>query len=333
MKKIGITTTVPIEVLLAAGYKVVDLNNAFIVSDDYREYIHDAEKYGFPKSMCAWIKGIYSACISEGIKEVVAVVEGDCSNTKVLLELFKEKGIKLYPFSYPHSHKIEDITREIDNFISLFNVSIEEVENIRNKINIIREKAKKIDELTLEGKVSGFENHITQLCLSDFDGDLDKYDRFLDEKLEEIEKRTPDIKKINLGLIGVPTMFSDLHEFVEKFDSRIIYNEVPREFAFPRATKYDNIYEQYYDYTYPYDIDYRIQELEKQIKDRKLDGIIHYTQSFCHRAMEDIIIKNRLNIPVLNIEGDKDDKLDARTKLRIEAFLDMLLDLKKRGNK
>jgi benzoyl-CoA reductase/2-hydroxyglutaryl-CoA dehydratase subunit BcrC/BadD/HgdB len=49
--------------------------------------------------------------------------------------------------------------------------------------------------------------------------------------------------------------------------------------------------------------------------------------------MEDIIIKNRLNIPVLNIEGDKDDKLDARTKLRIEAFLDMLLDLKKRGNK
>ena len=30
MKKIGITTTVPIEVLLAAGYQPVDLNNVFI---------------------------------------------------------------------------------------------------------------------------------------------------------------------------------------------------------------------------------------------------------------------------------------------------------------
>ncbi|MDI6815539.1 MAG: hypothetical protein QMC90_05650 [Dehalococcoidales bacterium] len=28
--KIGITTTVPIEILIAAGYKPVDLNNVFI---------------------------------------------------------------------------------------------------------------------------------------------------------------------------------------------------------------------------------------------------------------------------------------------------------------
>ncbi|GAI09778.1 unnamed protein product, partial [marine sediment metagenome] len=30
MKKIGITTTVPVEILLAAGYQPVDLNNVFI---------------------------------------------------------------------------------------------------------------------------------------------------------------------------------------------------------------------------------------------------------------------------------------------------------------
>lgn len=32
MKVIGITTTVPIEVLVAAGYRVIDLNNLFITS-------------------------------------------------------------------------------------------------------------------------------------------------------------------------------------------------------------------------------------------------------------------------------------------------------------
>ena len=43
---------------------------------------------------------------------------------------------------------------------------------------------------------------------------------------------------------------------------------------------------------------------------------------------EDIVLKEKLDIPILNIEGDKLNTLDARTKLRLEAFLDMLLDLK-----
>ena len=87
---------------------------------------------------------------------------------------------------------------------------------------------------------------------------------------------------------------------------------------------------QYYDYTYPYDNNFRIKEIKKQIKMRKLDGLIHYTQSFCHRAIEDIILKENLDIPILNIQGDKLNVLDSRTKLRLEAFMDMLLDLKRR---
>ena len=34
MKKIGITTTVPIEILLAAGYQPVDLNNIFVADSN-----------------------------------------------------------------------------------------------------------------------------------------------------------------------------------------------------------------------------------------------------------------------------------------------------------
>jgi len=39
-------------------------------------------------------------------------------------------------------------------------------------------------------------------------------------------------------------------------------------------------------------------------------------------------LKQELGIPILTIEGDKSNVLDARTKLRIEAFLDMLKDKK-----
>src|SRR5665647_981105 len=142
MKKIGLTTTVPVEVLIAAGYTPVDLNNIFITSSDYLKYIDIAERDGFPRSLCTWIKGIYGACLENGIKEIVGVVEGECSNTKALIEVLELRGIKVYPFSFPHSHRVEDVEHEINKFMNVFNVTIKEVEMIRRRLNKTRALAK-----------------------------------------------------------------------------------------------------------------------------------------------------------------------------------------------
>ena len=329
MKKIGLTTTVPVEVLIAAGYTPVDLNNIFITSKDYLKYIDIAERDGFPKSLCSWIKGIYGVCLENNIKEIIGVVGGDCSNTKALVEVLQLRGIKVYPFSFPISHNADDVEYEINKFMNIFNVTIKEVEVVRKRLNKIRALAKEIDELTyIHNVATGFENHLYQVSLSDFNGDIDVFETDLKKVIYHMKnKKTIINKKLRLGYIGVPPMTVDIYEFVEKFDATFVYNEVQREFAFPRAANALNIFEQYYDYTYPYDTEFRIRELQKQIDERKLDGIIHYTQAFCYRAVEHIILKEKLDIPILNIEGDKLNVLDARTKLRLEAFLDMLLDL------
>lgn len=330
MKKIGLTTTVPVEVLIAAGYTPVDINNIFITSDNYLKYIDIAERHGFPKSLCAWIKGIYGACLENNIKEIVGVMEGDCSNTRVLIDVLKLKDIKVYPFSFPNSHNLNDIEIEIKKFMNIFNVNKEQVEGVRKRLNKVRKLSKKIDEMTyIDNKVKGFENHLYQVSLSDFNGDVDKFEHELKEFIIGSSKRDPINKKLRLAYIGVPPMTADIYDFVYNFNAHFVYNEVQREFAFPRGNDATNIFEQYYDYTYPYNIEFRIKELKKQIENRNIDAIIHYTQAFCHRSVEDIVLKKYIDIPILNIEGDKLNKLDARTKLRLEAFLDMLLDLKK----
>lgn len=329
MRKIGITTTVPVEILLAANCKVIDLNNVFISGDSYSEDIERAERDGFPKSSCAWIKGIYGACLRYGISEIVGVQEGDCSNTGALLEVLKTRGIKVYHFSYPASHNVSDITIEMNKLMKAFNVSLEQAETVRTSLSTIRKLAKAIDELTyIDNKATGFENHISQVTLSDFDGNPQKCGQLLEAKISEISKRQPRSQLLRLGYIGVPPMICDVFEYVERFNACFVYNEVQREFSFPRAAQAKDIYEQYYDYTYPYDLKFRLLEIKKQIRQRRLDGIIHYTQSFCHRAIQDIVIKQELDIPVFTIEGDKSNCLDSRTKLRLEAFLDMLVDLR-----
>lgn len=329
LKKIGLTTTAPIEVLIAAGYTPIDINNIFITSDNYLDYIELAEKDGFPNNSCAWIKGIYGACIANGIKEIVGIVEGDCSNTTALLDVLKYKGLKVYSFSYPHSHQLDDVKKEINNFIKLFNTDIESVEIIRDKLKTVRKLAKEIDELTYRKNIiSGFENHLSQLCMSDFNGNIVNYEVELLNLIKVAKGRVPFENKLRLGFIGVPPMTVDIFNYVEGFDARFVYNEVQREFAFPRIEKASTIYDQYYDYTYPYDLDFRLKEIKNQIVERNIDGIIHYTQAACYRAIDDIVIKKKIGVPILTIEGDKLNELDARTKLRLEAFLDMLLDLK-----
>ncbi len=329
MKKIGLTTTVPIEVLIAAGYEPVDLNNIFITSKDYGKYIDIAEQAGFPKSLCAWIKGIYGVCIEEGIQEVVGVVGGDCSNTKALVEVLNMKGIKIHPFSFPHKRTLEDVKREITVFMKQFNVSLEAAENVRRSLAPIRTLAKEIDRLTFEeNKASGFENHLYQVSLSDCNGDRLAFKEELQNAIQTIKKREPLKQKLRLAYIGVPPMTADIYAFAEQHHAAFVYNEVQREFAFPRADQAIDLFRQYYDYTYPYDIHFRMEEIKKQIQLREIDAVIHYTQAFCYRAVEDIALKEQLGVPMLHIEGDKLNTLDARTKLRLEAFLDMLLDLK-----
>jgi benzoyl-CoA reductase/2-hydroxyglutaryl-CoA dehydratase subunit BcrC/BadD/HgdB len=84
------------------------------------------------------------------------------------------------------------------------------------------------------------------------------------------------------------------------------------------------IVDQYLEYTYPYHIRFRLEDIKREIRRRRLDGIIHYVQAFCFRQIEDMIIRNELDLPVLTIEGNRPGRIDVRTKIRIEAFLDML---------
>ena len=102
----------------------------------------------------------------------------------------------------------------------------------------------------------------------------------------------------------------------------MVFNEVQRQFSMPFAT--DHLVEQYSLYTYPYDIFARITDINRELKRRELAGLIHYTQSFCFRQIQDLIIRKHVQAPLLTIEGDSPSKLDARTKVRIESFVEML---------
>jgi benzoyl-CoA reductase/2-hydroxyglutaryl-CoA dehydratase subunit BcrC/BadD/HgdB len=170
--------------------------------------------------------------------------------------------------------------------------------------------------------VSGLHNHLYQVSCSDFNGDVDSFEQDIDNFLLEAQSASELTEEIRLGFIGVPPIFTDLYAYFEKMGGRIVFNEVQRQFAMPFTT--NDLVEQYRLYTYPYGVFGRIKDIQTEIERRNLDGIVHYVQSFCFRQIEDMIFRQKLDVPVLTLEGDKPGKVDARTRLRIDSFMEML---------
>ncbi len=325
MNRIGITTTVPIEVLLAAGYQPVDLNNVFISDPSPERLIHIAEKVGFPLNCCSWIKGIYGVCVDYGIDTVLCVTTGDCSNTIMLMEVLKLKGVKVIPFAYPDRPDVQRMQSALVALAETVGVSLEAADRIRDELMPCRRLALELDRLTWQdGVVSGWENHLWLVSTSDFNQDHRSYHDDLQKLVADCYHRQPYPSDwLRLAYIGVPSVYGrDLYRYLESRRARVVFNEIQHQFAMPDPG--NSLAEQYSDYTYPYSIYDRARDVTTEVNRRQVDGVIHYVQAFCHRGIGDIIFRDALKLPILTLEGNDDFLLTQHVGTRIEAFLDML---------
>ncbi len=325
MTTIGITTTVPVEVLLAAGYKPVDLNNLFISDPDPERLVNLAERDGFPINCCTWIKGMYGVAMEQGIDTVFCVTTGDCSNTIMLMEVLRLKGLNVIPFAYPDHPYILDTQRTLESLADILGTTVQAAEEVRKKLEPARKLAAELDRRTWrDGIISGWENHYWLVSSSDYLGDYEEYERQLSIVLHEARGRNPyPDDMLRLAYIGVPAVFAKaLYQFVENQGARVVFNEIQRQFAM--TDRRNSLAEQYSSYTYPYSIFDRLNDIITQLSLRRVDGVIHYVQAFCHRGIGDIIFRQRIDLPILTLEGNNEYLMTQHVQTRVEAFLDMI---------
>ncbi|KAA3598865.1 MAG: 2-hydroxyacyl-CoA dehydratase [Candidatus Scalindua sp. AMX11] len=326
-KAIGITTTIPIEIVYAAGYVPIDLNNIFICNRDPDAIVDYAELRSLPRNTCSWIKGLYTSTIKSGIRRIIGVIQGDCSNNHALIEFLQSEGIETIPFSYPHDRERGFLNHQLGLLAERLGVDLEKAHKMKCVLDKVRKTVHEIDRLTWEDdKVTGEENHIWNVSTSDLMGDYLLFNTKALAFREEAINRPKLDYDIRLGYIGVPPICSDLYSFLSKLRVHVVFNEVQRQFSMPYHT--DTLTEQYARYTYPYDIFYQIKDIKREIGQRKIDGIIHYVQSFCHRQIYDRLIRKHIDIPILTLDCDRPGKLSGSMRTRIEAFTEMLNNIK-----
>jgi benzoyl-CoA reductase/2-hydroxyglutaryl-CoA dehydratase subunit BcrC/BadD/HgdB len=325
MGRIGITTTIPVEVIYAAGHVPVDLNNVFVTAPDRRAHIEEAEIAGFPSTTCGWIKGIYAAARRAGVEAVIGVMAGDCSNTQALLEIWQYEGLRTIPFAYPYDRSPEVLSAEIDRLCGRLGTTRVAAERIKERLDAVRSRVLEVDRLAWqEDRISGFENHLWLVSASDFNGDPEAYGDEVDRFVGDACRRPARDEPVRLGYVGVPPILEGLYDFLEEQGARVVFNETQRQFCLPYLGA--PLAEAYTRFTYPYGIFARLEDIGREIGRRRIAGVIHYVQSFCFRQMEDMLLRKSLQVPVLTLEGDRPMPVDARTRTRLESFVEMLRD-------
>ncbi len=322
--EVGLTSTIPVEIILAAGHTPVDLNNIFVVSPQAAQLVRDAEAAGYPRNACSWVKGIYSTILQHDINTVVVVTQGDCSQMQAMIETLADHDIRFIPFAYPYDRDRAQVKEQMRRLIEALDSDWDAAVAVQERLRPLRAKIARLDEMTWrEGTVTGYENHLYQVSCSDFTGDVERFEAEVDGLLQEAFGRTPRSYRARVGFVGVPPIYCNLYQCLEELGLHVAFNEIQRQFTMAPALECD-LLTQYQCYTYPYDIFARLEDIATETANRKLEGIIHYVQSFCFRQIYDHILREALDCPVLALEGDRPGGLTGRDKLRLEAFAETL---------
>jgi benzoyl-CoA reductase/2-hydroxyglutaryl-CoA dehydratase subunit BcrC/BadD/HgdB len=231
--------------------------------------------------------------------------------------------VEIISFDYPPDQDRDLLMAQMEKLRRALSATWSDIRAAKRRLDRIRKKLMELDRLTFQDNVvSGFENHLFLVSSSDFKSDPDQFEQELDAFLVGVEHRERKTEEVRLGFLGVPPIFTNLYDRIESLGGRVVFNEIQRQFSMPYGD--EDIVEQYLRYTYPYDMKGRIEDIKRASTERNLDGLIHYTQTFCFRQIYDIILRESISVPILTLEGDRPGGIDSRTAIRIETFIEML---------
>ncbi|MDF1557267.1 MAG: 2-hydroxyacyl-CoA dehydratase family protein [ANME-2 cluster archaeon] len=305
---VGITALVPPELIYACGKRPLDVNNVVPGSSS-----SPASK------LCAWT-AVWRDMILSGeldIDSLVVVAGGDCHNALVDGQKAELSGKPTHYFFYPFDGDTDYFRSQLEK-LSLFLGGVQD-EGIITRITDLKSRGRALDEQRVNDRARASDVFSALISFSDLAGDLDAFERTLDSIPEADVEYTSRV-----ALIGVPPIYPDFHEVAEGFGLHIVYDELPYEFIRLGGCDLDSLARNYTKYSFAGPIETRIRFIQGELRRRRVDGVIHYTQFACHHTLEDEIFRQHLDYPILTVQGDLPRPSSEQLKLRLEAFAEML---------
>ena len=317
---VGITALVPPEMIYGAGWYPTDVNN-WIPGSDAR-----------PRSkLCAWTASWREAILKGEIAldALVVVAGGDCHNALADGQAAARKVPRTHFFFYPFDGDtgyLKEQLTALEAFLARGRVS-EAVRSHKRraieKVAAAKRLGLRLDRARSDGRADPERTFKLLVSFSDLEGDPVGFERKVREALAKAG-RQPAMAGPRVALIGVPPIYRDFHHVCAEAGLQVVFDELPYEFLRLGGKETGSLARSYSTYTFARPVECRLDFLERELKKRKVDGVIHYAQFTCHHLLEDGMLRERLGWPMLTVQGDLPGETPAQIRLRLEAFGELL---------
>lgn len=315
---VGITALVPPELIYGAGWYPTDVNN-WIPGSDAR-----------PRSkLCAWTASWREAILKGelGLDALVVVAGGDCHNALADGQAAARKVPRTHFFFYPFDGDtgyLKGQLEALEEFLGEGRMA-EGAHRRRalEKVAAAKALGLRLDRARSDGKADPERAFKLLISFSDLEGDPVAFERKVRSVLAGPRLRATEDRP-RVALIGVPPIYRDFHNVCAEAGLQVVFDELPYEFLRLGGNDIDSLARSYSTYTFARPVEYRLGFLERELRTRKVDGVIHYAQFTCHHLLEDGMLRERLNRPMLTVQGDLPGETPAQIRLRLEAFGELL---------
>jgi len=325
----AMTAIVPPELIYAAGWTALDVNN-WIPASNAR-----------PRSkLCAWTASWREAILKGdiGLDALIVVAGGDCHNALADGQVAARNVPAAHFFFYPFDGDIgylKEQMEKLDGFLRRIKGGKGEGDGrILSEIAEAKRLGMELDRKRSDGEADPQRTFKTLISFSDLEGSPSGFGTKVKATLEaECRKgrRQEMAGTPRVALIGVPPIYRDFHAVCAGAGLRVVFDELPYEFLRLGGKDIDMLAKSYSTYTFARPVEFRLELLKRELARRKVDGIIHYTQFTCHHVLEDRLIREELDRPMLTVQGDLPGATPAQIRLRLEAFGELLGDTGRMG--
>jgi len=320
----GMTALVPPEVIYAAGWNALDVNNGIPDSGTH------------PRSkLCAWTASWREDILNGRIKldALVVVAGGDCHNALVDGQVASRQVKRTHFFFYPFDGDVGHLREQMDKLVEFLCVNrkgqapLPDVKKTMSDIASVKELGLRLDTARTEGRADPELTFKALISFSDLEGDMVRFRQKIEVILNAAsdKAKTPDApKRPRVALIGVPPIYRDFHQVCAESGLQVVFDELPYEFLRLGGRDIASLARSYSNYTFARPVQFRLDFLKRELKRRKVDGVVHYAQFTCHHLLEDCLLREELDWPMLTVQGDLPGETPAQARLRLEAFSELL---------
>jgi hypothetical protein len=325
----GMTALVPPETIYAAGWSALDVNNRIPTSRAH------------PRSkLCAWTASWREAILKGEIRPdaLIIVAGGDCHNALADGQVAARNVARAHFFFYPFDGDTGYLKEQLAALEGFLGGDRSQKPALRmkmmNDITDAKKLGMQLDRARSDGKADPERTFKTLISFSDLEGNpsgfKEKVRRTLDAETRKgmLRERANSAR---VALIGVPPIYWDFHSVCADAGLHVVFDELPYEFLRLGGRNIDELARNYSTYTFARPVEFRLKFLRRELKKRRIDGIVHYTQFTCHHILEDGLFRQELDWPMLTVQGDLPGETPAQIRLRLEAFGELLGTDRRRG--